>query len=106
MASTFIRLNPTRSPAPTKLGQPSGIKQVADSMQGELHNYLGHFQKPENLMAGHNVSAHPGFKAVAADIASKRGVSKERASAMLAAGTRRAGAAARRRNPRLNRVKG
>lgn len=50
--------------------------------------------------------AHPGFKAVQGQIARKQGVSKERAGAMLAAGTRRAGAAARRRNPRLKRVKG
>lgn len=50
--------------------------------------------------------AHPGFKAVAADIARRQGVSKARASAELAAGTRRAGAAARRKNPALNKVKG
>ncbi len=50
--------------------------------------------------------AHPGFKAVAAKIAAKEGVSVKRASAMLAAGTRKAGAAARKANPRLNRVKG
>lgn len=49
--------------------------------------------------------AHPGFKAVAAKIAARQGVSKERASAELAASTRRAGPAARAKNPRLNRVK-
>lgn len=50
-------------------------------------------------------SKHPGFKSVARGIAAKRGVSMARASAMLAAGTRRAGAAARKKNPRLNKVK-
>ena len=50
--------------------------------------------------------SHPGFKAVQAKIASKEGVSSKRAGAILAAGTRRAGAAARKANPRLNRVKG
>jgi len=50
--------------------------------------------------------AHPGFKAVASKIAKKQGVSKERASAMLAAGTRRASAKAKRHNPNLKRVKG
>jgi len=50
--------------------------------------------------------SHPGFKAVASKIAKKQGISKERASAELAAGTRRAGAKARKANPRLNRVKG
>lgn len=50
--------------------------------------------------------AHPGFKNVAQSIARKQGIPIERASAELAAGTRRAGAAARRKNPRLSRVKG
>lgn len=49
---------------------------------------------------------HPGFKAVAKGIAKKQGVSRERANAMLAAGTRRASAAAKKKNPRLKRVKG
>lgn len=52
------------------------------------------------------MAKHPGFKAVARGIARKEGVSVKRASAMLAAGTRRSGAAARRANPRLKRVKG
>lgn len=50
--------------------------------------------------------AHPGFKSVQSQIAAKQGVSKERAGAMLAASTRRASPAARKSNPRLNRVKG
>jgi hypothetical protein len=49
---------------------------------------------------------HPGFKRVAAGIAARQGISTKRASAELAAGTRRAGAAARKKNPRLNKVKG
>jgi hypothetical protein len=49
---------------------------------------------------------HPGFKAVQERIARRMGVSKERAGAILAAATRRASAAAKRRNPRLRRVKG
>lgn len=50
--------------------------------------------------------AHPGFKAVASKIAKKQGVSKERASAMLAASTRGESKAAKKDNPRLKRVKG
>lgn len=50
--------------------------------------------------------AHPGFKAVAGKIAAKQGVSQEEASAELAASTRKAGAAAKKANPRLKRVKG
>jgi len=48
---------------------------------------------------------HPGFKSVAAGIAKREGVSKERASAMLAASTRRASPAAKKANQNLKRVK-
>jgi hypothetical protein len=48
---------------------------------------------------------HPGFKAVQSKIASKQGVSKERAGAMLAASTRKASPAAKKKNPNLKRVK-
>lgn len=50
--------------------------------------------------------AHPGFKAVAAKIAKKQGVSKERAGAILAASARKASKAAVKANPRLKRVTG
>ena len=45
--------------------------------------------------------AHPGFKAVAAGIAAKQGVSKEAASAILAASSRKASPAAKKANPRF-----
>jgi len=48
---------------------------------------------------------HPGFKKVAGRIAAQEGVSKERASAMLAASTRNASKKAKKKNPRLKRVK-
>ena len=51
-------------------------------------------------------NSHPGFTATAARIAGHEGVSIDRARAMLAAGTRRASASAKRKNPRLNRVRG
>ena len=50
--------------------------------------------------------AHPGFKAVAAKIAKKQGVSKERAGAILAAGARKASAKAVKANPNLKKVSG
>ena len=50
--------------------------------------------------------SHPGFKAVASKIAAKEGVSKARASAILAASSRKASAKAKAANPRLKRVKG
>jgi hypothetical protein len=49
---------------------------------------------------------HPGFKAVQKKIARKSGVSMERAGAILAASSRKASPAAKRRNPRLKRVRG
>lgn len=50
--------------------------------------------------------AHPGFKAVQSKIASRMGVSQERAGAILASQTRKASPAAKKANPRLKRVKG
>lgn len=49
---------------------------------------------------------HPGFKAVQGKIAKKEGVSKEAAGAILASAARKASPAAKKANPRLNRVKG
>lgn len=49
---------------------------------------------------------HPGFKAAAAQIAKKQGVSSDRAAAILAAGARKASAKAVAKNPRLKRVSG
>lgn len=47
-----------------------------------------------------------GFKKNAQRIAKQQGVTYDKAAAILAASTRRASAAAKRRNPRLNKVKG
>jgi hypothetical protein len=47
-----------------------------------------------------------GFKAAQSQIAKKQGVSKKRAGAMLAASTRRASPAAKKKNPNLRKVKG
>jgi len=48
---------------------------------------------------------HPGFKAVQSKI-QREGYSKKTAGAILAARTRGASAAAKKRNPHLKRVKG
>lgn len=48
---------------------------------------------------------HPGFKKTARKIAAREHISDERARAILAGATRRASPAAKRRNPRLKRVK-
>jgi len=49
--------------------------------------------------------SHPGFKAVQARIASKEGVSKKSTGAILAAASRKASLAAKRKNPALRKVK-
>lgn len=49
---------------------------------------------------------HPGFASVQSSIASREGVSEQRAGAILGAATRRASPAAKKANPRLKRVKG
>ena len=46
-----------------------------------------------------------GFKNVQAEIARKQGVSKKAAGAILAASTRKASASAKRKNPKLKKVK-
>ena len=46
-----------------------------------------------------------GFKNVQADIAKRQGISKERAGAILASATRKAGTSAKRKNPKLKKVK-
>ena len=48
---------------------------------------------------------HPGFASVQSSIARRQGISKDRAGAILAHSTRNASPAAKRRNPRLKRVK-
>jgi len=47
---------------------------------------------------------HPGFKKVQSQIAKKSGVSKKAAGAILAASSRKASPAAKRKNPRLKKV--
>lgn len=47
-----------------------------------------------------------GFKNVQADIAKRQGISKERAGAILASATRKASKTAKKKNPRLKKVKG
>ncbi len=54
---------------------------------------------------GKTTKKHPGFKHAAQLIADRQGISKERASAILAAGARKASPEARRKNPKLNKVK-
>jgi hypothetical protein len=49
---------------------------------------------------------HPGFKAVQKKIARKQNVSMEAAGAILASSSRKASAAAKRKNPNLKKVKG
>lgn len=50
------------------------------------------------------MAKHPGFKAVQAEIESE-GYSKNSAGAILAAKTRNASKSAKRKNPRLNKVR-
>jgi hypothetical protein len=47
-----------------------------------------------------------GFKAAQKQIASRQGISMERAGAILASGARKASPAAKKRNPNLKKVKG
>ena len=53
-----------------------------------------------------NANVFVGFKKVAAKIAKKGGYSKKAASAILASASRKASAKAKRKNPKLRKVKG
>lgn len=57
-------------------------------------------------MTRKHTAAHPGFDKVASRIASKEGVSKDRAAAILASSSRNASRSAKRHNPFLKAVKG
>lgn len=48
--------------------------------------------------------SHPGFKGAQASIARKSGVSMKAAGAILASSTRKGSPAARKKNPKLNKV--
>lgn len=52
------------------------------------------------------MAEHMGFKAAAASVERKEGVSKERADSIIAAGARKASKSAVRKNPRLKKVRG
>ena len=49
--------------------------------------------------------AHPGFKSVQNSIAKKQGISQKAAGAILASSSRNASKAAKKKNPRLKKVK-
>lgn len=51
-----------------------------------------------------NKKTHPGFKAVQAKIAKKKGVSMDKAGAILASATRKASPSAKKANPKLKKV--
>ena len=70
--------------------------------------FMGGMKKgmKKGMYKGNDRSSHPGFDAVASQIASRQGVSDESARAILAASSRHASASAHRKNPRLNKVKG
>jgi len=50
-------------------------------------------------------SLHPGFKAIASKIAKSEGVPMKNAGAILASSSRHASASAKKKNPRLLKVK-
>lgn len=52
------------------------------------------------------MAKHPGFKKAASSIAKKGGYSQDQADAILASSTRKASPAAKKKNPRLKKVKG
>lgn len=58
------------------------------------------------MVAAPSDPRHPGFKAIQEHIAAEMGEPMENAGAILASASRKASPTAKRKNPRLNRVKG
>jgi hypothetical protein len=55
----IIHANPDKPlsaamPAPTAATFGAAPVSMASRVGGAMHNYLGHFAQPKNLMAGHN----------------------------------------------------
>ena len=99
MGNPLIRFNPTRAPTtPMKAG--GGMKPPGEAMEKGLGG--AHFMNPTYIQAGHNTNGkmklgkHPGFAALV-----KSGVP----AGALANASRNASPAAKKRNPRLKRVK-
>ena len=93
----IIRFNPTHAPT-TMPKMAEGMKMPGSMVMKGLGGK--HFANAEYIQEGHNtkkMGAHPGFKALV-----KSGVP----AGALANTSRHASAAAKRKNPRLNRVKG
>lgn len=59
---------------------------------------------PMQGMAGGGMIAHPGFQGAAAQVAAKQGIPMANAQRIIGAGKAHASAAARKKNPRLNKV--
>lgn len=57
-------------------------------------------------MAGKYQGAHPGFQGAARQVARKEGISMKEADKIIGAGKAHASEAARRHNPRLNKMSG
>lgn len=79
-------------------------EQVEDLRAESIGSEENYSDAVEIYTEAKHSAAHPGFKAVAAKIARKEGYSKERASAILAASSRHASKAAKKKNPRLKKV--
>lgn len=75
----------------------SDVKRRKTDSKGSATKSLPNYKKG---------GSHPGFKSVQNSIASKEGVSKAAAGAILASATRKASSSAKKANPRLKRVKG
>lgn len=72
------------------------------TLRGKIKDLAGSVRNRMNV--ANESSAHPGFKAVQAKVAKKYG--KKKAGAIVAAAARNASASAKRKNPKLKRVKG
>jgi hypothetical protein len=86
----------------TKYDETTETHEDGDALAEHVRKHFGGEKKEEKM----GEAKHPGFKAVQEKIEKKEGVSKKAAGAMLAAKSRGASKEAKKKNPRLERVRG
>lgn len=93
-----------KSSDPKKVGKRAYVSAVNSTVKRRKTDSKASATKslPDYKKGG----AHPGFKSVQNSIASKEGVSKAAAGAILASATRKASPSAKKANPKLKKVRG
>ena len=93
-----------------QVGTDRGMREDARAAHTAFRDAVGDTEEcqynPRNARPRGSSTAHPGFQKVQANIAKRMNIPQARAGAILASASRHASAAAKRKNPRLRKVRG